>query len=193
MNQGCPQILHHLSARRFSKLFALLCACWFWITPAYAQSTTSVDTRTVLIDALSLTKITDMDFGILFVTAGGTVVMSTDPVPTCVPSAGIIHSDVCQPATFAGLGRAGQRVRVRRPVGRTITLTGPGADMTITDVTIDGGTTLNPVRSNPNWERFTIATADGTFLFRVGGTLNVNANQTPGLYEGNFDIRINYQ
>ena len=65
--------------------------------------------------------------------------------------------------------------------------------MTVTDLTIDGGATLTPVNSNPNWERFLINTLDGTFIFRVAGTLNVNANQLPGVYTGTFDIRIDYQ
>lgn len=175
------------------KLFAALCAVWLLGSPAHAQSTSNVDTRTVLLDPLSLAKLSDMDFGDLIVTTGGTVVLSADPVTTCVTTGGVVHTQECQPATFAGLGQPNQRIRVRRPIGRTITLTGPGADMTVTDLTIDGGATLNRVNSNPNWERFRINTFDGVFIFRVGGTLNVNANQQPGVYTGTFDIRIDYQ
>ena len=80
-----------------------------------------------------------------------------------------------------------------RPIGRTITLTGPGADMTVTNITINGDPLLIPVQSNPNWERFRIADPQGIFLFRVGGTLNVNAGQLPGVYTGTFDIRLDYQ
>ena len=93
----------------------------------------------------------------------------------------------------ADLTGVGQRVRVRRPVDNIITLTGPGADMIVSDLTINGDPLLTPVRSNPNWERFLIGSDDGTFLFRVGGTLTVNPNQAPGLYTGTFDIRIDYQ
>ncbi|WP_298307209.1 DUF4402 domain-containing protein [uncultured Erythrobacter sp.] len=174
-------------------VMAMVAALWLASAAAYAQSTTSVDARTTLVDPLSLAKLSDMDFGDLIVTTGGTVVLSADPVPTCTTSGGVTHTQECQPATFAGLGQAGQRVRIRRPIGRTITLTGPGTDMTVTDITIDGGATLNPVNSNPNFERFTINTFDGTFIFRVGGTLNVNANQQPGVYTGTFDIRLDYQ
>lgn len=180
-------------AKRAAKLGAVLGAVWLSAAPAHAQSVTATDTRAVLVDPLTLAKLSDMDFGDLIVTSGGTVVMSADPVTTCITSGGVVHTQECQAATFAGLGRSGQRIRVRRPVGRSITLTGPGADMSVTDLTINGGVTLNSVNSNPSWERFRINTLDGAFIFRVAGTLNVNANQTPGIYTGSFDIRIDYQ
>jgi hypothetical protein len=160
---------------------------------AHAQSATTADARANLMEPLSLTKLSDMDFGDLIVTTAGTVILSADPVTTCVATGGVIHTQECQPATFSGFGAPNQRMRIRRPIGREITLTGPGADMTVTDLTIDGGATLNRVNSNPNWERFRINTFDGSFIFRVGGTLNVNANQVAGLYSGTFDIRIDYQ
>lgn len=190
---GNDQTKGGVCARPLAKLLAALAVVGAWASPAHAQSVNTVDTRAVLVDALSIAKLSDMDFGDLIVTTGGTVVLTADPVTTCTASGGVIHTQQCQPATFIGAGRAGQRVRVRRPVGREITLTGPGDDMIVTDLTINGGATLNPVNSNPNWERFLINTFDGIFIFRVGGTLNVNPNQLPGLYTGNFDIRIDYQ
>ncbi len=164
--------------------------------PATAQAQSNggtFESRVGLIDPLTITKLSDLDFGDLVVTTAGTVVLTPTATATCTTTGGVIHSAECTPATFGGSGPTGQRVRVRRPIGRTITLTGPGADMTVTNITINGNPTLTPTQSNPNWERFTIASADGTFFFRVGGTLNVNANQTPGVYTGTFDIRLDYQ
>lgn len=181
------------AARSASALLAAMAALCLAPQAALAQSITNVEARANLVAPLSLLKLSDMDFGDLIVTTGGTVVLIPDPVTTCVTTGGVIHTQECQAATFAGLGASGQRLRVRRPIERTITLTGPGADMIVTDLTISGGATLTPVRSNPNWERFLINTLDGSFIFRVGGTLNVNANQAPGIYTGNFDIRIDYQ
>ena len=163
-------------------------------TVATAQSTSETsDARVGLVDPLTITKLSDMDFGDIIGASGGTIVLTPDALPTCTPTGGLVHTNECQPAIFGGSGQFNQRVRIRRPVGNTITLSGPGADMIVTDITINGSPSLRPVRSNPNWERFRIDTLDGTFLFRVGGTLNVNPNQTPGLYTGTFDIRIDYQ
>ena len=170
-----------------------MAALWLPAYPVQAQTTTSNDATAILIEPLTLAKLADMDFGEIFVTAGGTVVMTPGAVATCTTTGGLIHSEECQPATFAGLGQTGQRVSIRRPNGRIITLTGPGTDMIISDITIDGGATLTPVQSNPVFERYTINTLDGSFVFWVGGTLTVNANQTPGLYTGTFDIRVDYQ
>lgn len=160
---------------------------------ALAQDNERIVTRVGLIEALTITKLDDLEFGDIIPAAGGTIILSPTPQPTCTPTGSVIHTGGCQPAAFGGIGAAGQRVRVRRPPGNTITLTGPGADMTVTDITINGDTSLALVRSNPAWERFLISSLDGVFIFRVGGTLNVNANQAPGLYVGTFDIRIDYQ
>jgi hypothetical protein len=178
-------------------LASLACALFALIgLPGAAQAqsnTTSVDTSVGLIEPLTITKLSDLDFGKLVVTTGGTVVMTPTVTPTCSTTGGVIHTAECEPAVFGGASQFGERVRIRRPVGRTVTLTGPGADMTITNITINGDPTLIPVQSNPNWERFLVGSLDGTFVFRVAGTLNVNAGQLPGVYTGTFDIRLDYQ
>ena len=182
-----------LFAPALAKMLALAAAVCALPTAAQAQSDTSADATAAVIEPLTITKLRDMDFGDLVVTTGGTLVLDPASSPTCTATGGVIHSAECQPATFAGTSEFGQRVRVRRPVGRTITLTGPGDDMIVTDITIDGDPNLTLVQSNPNWERFLIGSADGTFIFRVGGTLNVNPAQLPGTYTGTFEIRLDYQ
>ena len=179
-------------------LLAALAAALFALvalpSAAQAQSNTnSSQTAVGLVEPLTITKLTDLDFGDLVVTTGGTVVLTPTTSSTCTTTGGIIHTAECQPATFGGSGQLLQRVRVRRPIGNTITLTGPGADMTVNNITINGDPTLIPIQSNPNWERFLVGSLDGTFVFRVGGTLNVNANQLPGVYTGTFEIRLDYQ
>lgn len=163
-------------------------------TAAQAQAnTTSTPTSVGLIEPLTITKLSDLNFGDLVVTTGGTVVLTPTTIPICTTTGGVIHAAECEPATFGGSGLFGERVRVRRPIGNIITLTGPGADMTVTNITINGDPTLIPTQSNPNWERFLIGDPSGTFVFRVGGTLNVNPSQLPGVYTGTFDIRLDYQ
>ena len=171
-------------------LAAALCAL---PQTAQAQASGNYDAQVALIEPLTITKLADLDFGDLVVTSAGTVVLTPTATPTCTTTGGVVHNAECQPAVFGGVGQFNQRVRVRRPIGRTITLTGPGADMTVTNITINGDPLLIPVQSNPNWERFRIADPQGIFLFRVGGTLNVNAGQLPGVYTGTFDIRLDYQ
>ena len=182
-----------LQRLRNTALAALFGAGLAVSAPVQAQDVESSEARVGLIEPLTITKLADMDFGGLVTTTGGTVVLNPTTTATCTTTGDVVHSGDCQPAVFGGSGATGERVRVRRPAGRTITLTGPGDDMTVTDITINGDPDLTPVQSNPNWERYLIGSADGTFLFRVGGTLNVNAAQAPGLYTGTFEIRLDYQ
>lgn len=181
------------TANGLATALALAAALFALPGTAQAQSGGSYDTQVSLIEPYTITKLADLDFGDLIVTNGGTVVLTPTATPNCTTTGDVIHSAECQPAVFGGSASVGQRVRIRRPAGRTITLTGPGADMTVTDITINGDPNLILIKSNPNWERFLISSLDGTFIFRVGGTLNVNAAQTPGVYTGTFEIRLDYQ
>lgn len=167
---------------------------------AMAQASANGKPRLVVLEPLSVTKINDMDFGdVLATTTAGTVVM--DPTsdattdPTCTATGGLIQLNTCQPAEFGGLGQTNRIVRIKHGA-QTITLTGPGADMTVTDPSIDGSPDLQFVNGNMGSNGFTrwrIISADGSFLFRIGGTLNVNANQAPGVYTGTFTMQVEYQ
>ncbi|WP_298471222.1 DUF4402 domain-containing protein [uncultured Erythrobacter sp.] len=192
--RSLSSILRACAKGRFAVCGSFAAALALTPTGAAAQSeSASFDARAALIEPLTITKLADLDFGDIIGSSGGTIVLTPDALATCTASAGLVQTNQCQPAVFGGSASFNQRVRIRRPVGNTITLTGPGDDMTVTDITINGSPSLRRVRSNPNWERFRIDTLDGTFIFRVGGTLNVNPNQGPGLYTGTFEIRIDYQ
>lgn len=160
---------------------------------ASAQAVESVEARVTLVEAASITRVGDLDFGQIVGVTGGTIVLSPDETATCDTTGGLVHSGSCVAAAFGGAGATGERLRIRRPIGNTIVLSGPGADMTVTNITFGAAAGLTPVQSNPSWERFRIDAPDGVFLFRVGGTLNVNADQAPGIYTGTFEIRIDYQ
>jgi hypothetical protein len=160
--------------------------------PALAQSQASIVGRAVLVDEESIVKVEDLDFGGIFGAAGGTVVMTATTAPTCTASAGLVHSGDCQPAEFIGKGILGQIVRIKGPNGGRITLTGPGADMRINTLVIDGGTDMVFQSGNGAFKRYLITNTTGFFTFRLAGTLNIGANQAPGVYTGTFDVQYNY-
>lgn len=60
----------------------------------------------------------------------------------------------------------------------SITLTGTGADMTVTALNSNETGTLG---------------AGGTETFQVGGTLNIGAGQTAGSYTGTYAVTVAYQ
>lgn len=63
-------------------------------------------------------------------------------------------------------------------VDASTTLSGPGADMTVDNLLVN--------RTEPLIE------ASGTTQVVVGGTLNINTNQQPGLYSGTYNVTVNY-
>ena len=160
--------------------------------PAHAQSQRSVTVQTQIFGELSINKDKDLDFGYIIGTTAGTIVMVPDEDPTCTATGGIVHSGPCQPAQFFGSGESGRVVRIKKPSGQKITLTGPGADMSITGLVIDGSPDLAEINVTPGYSRYRIDSADGYFEFRFGGTLNVGAAQTPGVYTGTFEVTIQY-
>lgn len=169
-------------------LIALISAA----APAHAQSQQSIDVRMAIFGDLSITKTEDLDFGKILAPAAGTVVMTPTPNPSCIVTGGVTHVGACQPAEFGGAGETNRIVRIKKPSGQKITLTGPGTDMTVTNLVIDASPDLQEINVTPGFSRYRIVSSTGIFTFRFGGTLNVAANQAPGVYTGTFNITIQY-
>ena len=180
--RGCSALLR----------LAICIATAFISTPLLASSSDTAESEAILLQRLTITKVEDLDFGQIIENGGGTVVLSPDPDPSCAPSANIIHSGTCQAAVFGGAGTSGRFVNILVPVGRRIVLTGPGADMEINPVTVSASPDLQYWFRIGRSHIHRIVNPTGIFLFRIGGTLQVGANQTPGLYIGAFDIQVDY-
>ncbi|MXP15482.1 DUF4402 domain-containing protein [Altererythrobacter confluentis] len=159
-------------------------------TPASAQE--AADVRLALLGDLSILKTKDLDFGIIIGKTAGTIVMPATAAPTCTATGGLVHAQKCQPAEFLGKGESGRIVRIKKPVSDRIELIGPGSNMNISALTLNGAPELTLVKATPGYSRFRISSANGIFTFRLAGTLNVGANQAPGKYTGTFNVDINY-
>jgi hypothetical protein len=175
---------------------AALSAAALMPVSAAAQVQEPALVRSEILDPMTLQNDADMDFGdIIPGTAAGTVVMTPSATPTCTASAGLVRSGPCKAAEFSGTAFAGAELRVRRPTPNSITLTGPGgATMTVTTFTL-GSTAPTVYLGNPGNSpnhRFRVDAPDGSYTFYVGATLNVGANQLPGIYNGAFQIDVTY-
>lgn len=153
------------------------------------QGTASV----VVIAPLQLVKAEDLVFGRIATTpAAGTVVIN--PISNaCQYSATLAGGGGCHAARFVGMG--GRKMRFRVTLPTSLTLIGPGAPMTVDTFTIGTNSSVTPPSGNSPGngnQRYTIETATGIFDFRVGATLHVNANQGGGIYEGEFEVMVNY-
>jgi hypothetical protein len=167
--------------------------------PASAAETDTAEAQAFIISPLSLTRYRDMDFGeIALPSAAGTVTLTPSLVPSCTASAGLVRIGPCQPAEFVGYGAANQIVRVRLPANQAVTLTRVSGTqtMTVTNMILDGIPGFTYVSGNPasnGYVRYRIANANGVFSFRIGGRLNVAANQYPSVYRGTFSVTVDYQ
>ena len=158
--------------------------------PVSAQAQTYVgEAQIAVVTPLSFIQIDNLDFGrIVSTNVTGTVTLSAAGVRTATGGAIPVGNDF-QVARFAGMGRQGQRVRIQI-LPNTVTLTGPGPSMTVTNFSTGSGTTLQQNGASPNYR---IQPANGIFWFTVGGRLNVAANQASGTYSGVFTVTLDYQ
>lgn len=174
-----------LQWRCAAALCALLTAPF---TPALA-GTLSGNGQASIVTPLSFIQVDNLEFGrVISSPTAGTVTISPTNVRTATGGVTLIGSDH-QVAKFAGRGTISQRVRIRI-TPNTITLTGPGAPMTVNTFTIGPDGTLLQLGGSPN---YLILSTTGVFWFNVGARLNVNANQASGFYSGTFNATLDYQ
>lgn len=169
----------------------LLCAllCVGFAQPAYAGQSNGVG-RTTVVSSLSLVKDADLNFGDLISgTTASTVVVDPQSIRQ-VNGSVVAAGGTVSAAQFQGSGTGGQRIRVRAPTGSYIlTESVSGAIMILRDMTLEVDNATFLAQGNSGQYRITGA---GPFTVRVGGTLDVGANQQPGTYVGTFNVDVNY-
>ena len=161
--------------------------------PAFAQANVAeAATEAVIVAPLSLAATAPMQFGRIAPTsAGGIVIIGSDGT-SCTTKGELLRSGPCQAAGFAGTGTGKMRMRVALPQTVTLTRADGGAAMTITGLALIAAPDLISIGYSgmPHWE---IQPDSAVFDFKVGGTLNVAADQPEGLYDGTFAVTIAYQ
>ncbi len=177
----------------------MVTACALALAPAAAAQTASTVTRintakATIVAPTTLASSTGLNFGrIAARTTAGTVILNP-ATASCTTTGAILHVGLCTPAEFAGMGVRNMFVRIQ--IAGNTQLTGPGTAMLLDTMTLDpspGLTLQNPGNGNGNGnQRYHINSATGIFIFRVGGTLHVGANQRAGIYSGTFDVQVQY-
>ena len=131
--------------------------------------------------AVGMQKLRDLDFATLTVTTPGTATInpSTDNLST---TGGVILLTGSPRAARYRLTMAGLTLLVSINIPNTpVTLTRVGGTqtMTVSNWTLEGPSLLILPRA-------------GSYDFRVGGRLNVGANQAEGTYVGTFNVTADY-
>ncbi len=167
---------------RFVVVGAALVAASFATSASAAASATATATAEIL-QSLTLTANTSLDFGQIAANTGGTVTVKAD-------------STVSQTGTLVWTG-------TRAPAGFTVTGT-KGASVVVTLPTVASTLYLGGIVTSPNkmtLDTFSVNPVSGMQLdattgsttFDVGGRLTVGSAQTPGTYSGTFSVSVEYQ
>lgn len=127
--------------------------------------------------AVTVTKQTDLEFGLISPTAvAGTVTVSDAGARSGDVNVELLSGASPSQASFLVSGAANQSISVTIPTSAA--LTGPGTDMTATLSQTEAGTqTLD---------------GSGNFTVDVGADLAVGASQTAGSYSGSFNVTVIY-
>lgn len=157
-------------------------------TSANAAATATATATAEVLNSLTLTADSALDFGQIAANGGGTVAVSYNNTKTTSSlSSGnpLVSTGTVAPAAFSVTGSANATVGITLPTSASTltwqgTWTGVGAAPTMS---LDSFNGLGAVALN----------ASGAGSFNVGGTLHVGANQYPGTYSGTFDVSVEYQ
>lgn len=183
-------------------LAALICAVFPGTALAQVAQATG-QSQAVVVAPLSVIKVQDLDFGrIVPMPTAGTVTVDTVS-GGCTVTGAIRQVGICHLARFDGMGTKNMSARIS--LTSVVNLTGPGQTMVLDQVILGPNSTISLAgNSNANGKgvgltkggngsRYQITTNSGIYSLYVGGRLNVNANQAPGVYNGSISITVQYQ
>lgn len=160
-------------------------------TPAMANDTASSSSEAVVLDPLSILKDKDLNFGLILPgSSQGFVTLA--PEDSSVTSTGgvLALAGQTQAATFYGYGTYRQFLRLSVSANTYQLQRDGGSETMQLDRLLISSSPETQLTSNP--KLFYIGSRNGFFSFSLGGRLRVNANQTPGVYIGEIDVRIEY-
>lgn len=159
---------------------------------AQTSATETTTAGAVLITAMTITETAPMHFGsnVLTNAMGGTVVLPSNST-TRTYTGGVATSAATPVATNAAYNVTGtglETYAITLPASTTVTHTSIAVGVNTMDIT------LMTARFNGAPADATTSTlsATGTDSFTLGGTLTVNANQIDGVYNGTFDVTVDY-
>lgn len=167
---------------RFVVVGAALAAALFATSASAAASATATATAQIL-QSLTLTADTPLNFGQIAANTGGTVTLNADS--TVSQTGTLVWTGTRVPAGFTVTGTKGVSVVVTLPTTASTLYLG-GIVTSADKMTLDSFN-VNPVSG------IQLDPTTGSANFSVGGRLAVASAQTPGTYSGTFVVSVEYQ
>ncbi|MFM5918533.1 MAG: DUF4402 domain-containing protein [Novosphingobium sp.] len=192
-------------SRKLCAAFVLACAA---LLPASAEArntpvATTGSARATVVAPLSVVWVQDLKFGRIVPRPQAGTVTVDQITGACTVTGPILEVGRCQFAQFAGMGSKNMNARIT--LTNSTNLTGPGQAMVLDNITLGTNSTIsfagNPnangrgvgLTKGGNGQRYQITTNSGIYVLNIGGRLNINANQAPGVYTGQIAISVQYQ
>jgi hypothetical protein len=165
---------------RSMALTATAAALTLIAAPAVAAPTSvsngPVQAHATIVKPLTLTKLSDMDFGSIVVQDNGTAVMDTAGALTC--PATLTCAATGTPAQYQVTGTNNQVVFITAPNVTLTNAANPGTPLTLT---LSGPASVTLPNSG----------STGT-SFSLGGSLPIAASTKDGTYVGDLNVTVNY-
>jgi hypothetical protein len=161
---------------------AALAVALIGAAPAFAQTSEPMTSRALLLEPLTLTKLSDLDFGSIVPSGSGDLVtINADTGARTSPTAGLLAVDPGFRARFASSGSNNNFIvlQISPPTDLTDVA---GNTLAVTRLDLDQGG--NPLR--------TLTPESQVFFVGIGGQVFVRANQPEGSYSGTFTLTANY-
>jgi hypothetical protein len=160
-------------------LFILSLIFLFFSTDGMAQATATFTASVTIIQPIGITNTANMNFANLDAKSGGAVILDPDNTRSSQGGVKLADGNTVSAATFEVTGQAGY----------TYSITLPNSDHVLTNGT--DNIIIRDFTSSLNDEG---SLALGSQTLRVGASLDINPNQTPGIYTspGGFNISVNY-
>jgi hypothetical protein len=168
---------------RLKICLAALAASFVAATPAVAQQASAqAEARGVVLQSLTLSRISDLDFGTVAGDAllPGTVTVNPNTGIRSTGGAVVGLPGTVSRAQFDGYGSPNQQV--------LLTLNQPAGG-----VLVNGTNNIGAVLSLDSGGTTRTVGTTGVFTVYVGGTFSIAASQAAGLYSANFDLTADYQ
>lgn len=170
---------------RFGAATIAMAAAMGMSTVAHAQDTASADATAEILEALDLELTAgELDFGAIVVNGADTLTLTAAGTMDCA-NKNVVCSGTTNNPLFTVTGTADKDVSINLPTASI-------------DLTRVGGTTgaaadtlaVDSFTSNAAGDEVTLT--GGSATFTVGGTLTIGATQNAGIYEGSFDVSVDY-
>jgi hypothetical protein len=171
-----------MMTRNFLGGAAALGLALFGASSALAANTAPMTSKALLLKPLTLTKLSDLNFGTIVPSGSGDLVtINADTGARTSPTAGLVTIDPGFRARFASSGLNNTFVVLQlSPPGDLDD--GLGNKLTVTRLDLDQGG--NPLRI--------LTPASQVFFLGIGGQVYIRSNQPEGTYSGTFTLTANY-